>query len=237
VPSSVAAGVYVQYGCGASSPPGWLNFDASPTLRLQCLPGVGRLFRNGVRFPDGARYGDICKGLPLADGAADGIYASHVLEHLSLADFTIAVRNTFRLLKPGGLFRLVVPDLAGRARLYLQRLDRADAQANSSFMRSAGLGAERRGQGITDLARAIFGNTAHRWMWDETSLTAALREAGFIDIRRCRFNDCADPAFRAVEDASRFFDPVEGIAECAIEARKPASAPTGNCVAMLSAPA
>lgn len=213
--------LYVQYGCGLSCPVGWLNFDASPTLRLQRLPAIGRLFRNGTRFPDGVRYGDIRKGLPLADGSADGVYASHVLEHLTLTDCAIALRNTLRLLKPGGLFRLVVPDLEGRARQYLQRLDGGDAQANSWFMRKAGLGAERHSRGVAALARAAFGNSAHLWMWDHRSMAAALRQAGFVDVRRCRFSDCADPAFRDVEDAGRFMDPSDRLEECAMEARRP----------------
>jgi len=145
--------LHVQYGCGLSCPAGWLNFDASPTLRLQRLPAIGRLFGDAVRFPDGVRYGDIVKGLPLADGSVDGIYASHVLEHLALADCAIALRNTFRLLKPGGLFRLVVPDLECRARQYLSRLEDGKPQANSWFMRAAGLGAQEVANGCRQIAR------------------------------------------------------------------------------------
>src|SRR5215470_7850839 len=105
-------GLYVQYGCGVSCPAGWVNFDASPTLRLQRLSVAGPLLgKAGPRFPDGVRYGDILNGLPIADGTADGVYASHVLEHLSLADCAAALRNTFRLLRPGGVFRLVITDL------------------------------------------------------------------------------------------------------------------------------
>jgi hypothetical protein len=58
-----------------------LNFDASITLRMERLPVVGRFVKkNSQRFPDGVAFGDIVKGLPLPDGSADGIYASHVLE-------------------------------------------------------------------------------------------------------------------------------------------------------------
>jgi hypothetical protein len=58
-------------------------------------------------------------------------------------------------------------------------------------------------------------------MWDEKSLAAALRKTGFTGIRRCRFGDCADTAFRQVEDADRFQDAQVGIEECAMEAIKP----------------
>jgi len=215
-------GLYVQYGCGLSCPAGWVNFDASPALRLRRFPAVGRLLGNAPpRFPDGVRYGDILNGLPIADGAADGVYASHVLEHFSLADCATALRNTFRLLRPGGVFRLVIPDLEGRARKYLERLAGGDAQANSWFMRNAGLGVENRDRGLAALARAVLGNTAHLWMWDEGSMAAALRQAGFVDVRRCRFNDCEDPAFRLVEDPARFCDPAAELVECAMEGRRP----------------
>src|SRR5687768_2759097 len=100
---------YVQYGCGWSAPPSWLNFDASPTLRFERLPIVGRLYsRNAQRFPRNVRYGDIVKGLPIAPVSCKGIYCSHILEHLSQEDVEIALANTFRYLRSGGTFRLVV---------------------------------------------------------------------------------------------------------------------------------
>jgi SAM-dependent methyltransferase len=197
-------------------------------LRLQRLPAIGKLLRNRPRFPDGVRYGDILRGLPLADGSVDGIYASHVLEHLSRADCTVALKNTIRLLRPGGLFRLIVPDLEARARTYLERLHGGDAQANSWFMRNAGLGSEHRRRGAAALARTAFGNAQHLWMWDESSVRDALGHAGFVDIRRCWFDDCTDPAFRLVEDAARFRDPSLPFDECAMEARRPVDSSTAS---------
>lgn len=216
-------GVYIQYGSGPySCPAGWINFDVSPTLRLQQLPMIGRLFQYGVVvFPEGTRYGDIVKGLPIPDGSADGIYASHVLEHLSLDEFWIAIRNTFRLLKPGGIFRLVVPDLESCARQYLAKLEYGDAEANSCFMRKAKLGLEHRKKSLEAWARSIFGNSAHLWMWDEYSITAALEKIGYNEIRRCHFNDSRDDAFRQVEERERFIDEKSGLEECAMEAIKP----------------
>lgn len=215
-------GTYIQYGCGTSCPPGWLNFDASPTLRLQQLPVIGKAFRRGeVVFPEEVRYGDIIKGLPVADGSADGVYASHVLEHLSRTDFWVALHNTWRLLKSNGIFRLVVPDLEQRARKYVVKLDAGNVEASSWLMQTTSLGADSRKRGFTALARAMFGNSAHLWMWDEKSMAGALEKVGFVDIRRCRFNDCRDRNFCLVEEFDRFNDQLENIEECAIEARKP----------------
>src|SRR3984893_10399938 len=165
--------IYLQYGCGQSCPGGSINFDASPTLRLQRLPVIGRLFKRGATvFPDGVRFGDIVRGLPIPDGSVQGIYASHVLEHLSYADFWRALDHTFRLLRPGGIFRLVVPDLKSRAQKYVERLETGQTDANSWFWRSARLGSEGSPRGPVALARSLIGRSAHLWMWDEISLAA-----------------------------------------------------------------
>jgi SAM-dependent methyltransferase len=222
VPEVAEHAVYVQYGSGLSCPPGWINFDVSPLLRLQRLPVIGALFKRGLTvFPDGVRFGDIVSGLPIADATVDGVYASHVLEHLSHEDFWKALHNTYRLLKPGGRFRLIVPDLEARARGYLQRLDRGGQNANDWFVEVLGMGARQRARGVGGAIRAAVGNSAHLWMWDERSLRAALEQVGFVHVRRCQFNDSADQAFRAVEDRVRFRDEHHAIDECAMEAERP----------------
>ncbi|MEY4239824.1 MAG: hypothetical protein RL339_2425 [Pseudomonadota bacterium] len=138
---------YVQFGAGWSAGEGWLNFDASPTLRLERIPLLGgllgRLKGNPERFPDGVRYGDIVKGLPVPDGSVDGLYASHVLEHLALEDMRLALKRSLALLRPGGVFRLIVPDLASAAQAYCAAL--GDPEAAHRFMRATYLGREHGG--------------------------------------------------------------------------------------------
>src|SRR5712691_5357503 len=104
--------LYVHYGSGWCAPPNWRNFDASPTLRFERIPVIGRLYtKNATRFPENIEYGDIVKGLPIEDESCKAIYCSHVLEHLSLEDFRVALRNTHKLLRKDGVFRFVMPDL------------------------------------------------------------------------------------------------------------------------------
>lgn len=86
---------FVQYGCAWSAPESWRNFDASPTLRFERIPVVGKLYtKNESRFPENVEYGDITKGLPVNDTSCDAVYCSHVLEHLSLSDCRVALKNT-----------------------------------------------------------------------------------------------------------------------------------------------
>ena len=48
-----------------------------------------------------------------------------------------------------------------------------------------------------------------------------LREAGFVNVRRCAFNDSEDPMFKAVEERGRFVDETNNLTELAMECRKP----------------
>lgn len=205
--------LYIQYGCGFSAPQGWRNFDSSPTLRFERLPLVGRLYtKNSTRFPANVEYGDIVTGLPVSPGTCAGIYASHVLEHLTLADFRIALKHTYDLLQSGGTFRLVVPDLEVRAQQYL---DSKTATAAEVFMRETRLGIESRPHSRLAQLLDLFSGSKHLWMWDVKGLAHELGQVGFVEIRRCQYGDSSNPMFKLVENPQRFVDAV------AMDARKP----------------
>ncbi len=221
--ASPEGGMYVQFGCGFCAPEGWRSFDSSYTLLYERLPIVGRLFtKNSSRFPPSVQYGNVVKGLPVAPNSCRGIYASHVLEHLAFEDCRIALANTYRALRPDGIFRLIVPDLELDARRYLQALATESPSAGEAFMESMALGRRRQPSGIIPLLYSFLNSSAHLWMWDFPSMRHQLEEAGFVRVRRCSYHDSDDPGFLLVEDALRF----EGA--LAIEARKPAKPTTGQ---------
>ncbi len=78
-----------------------------------------------VAVDDSVMAHDICEGLPFDDGTFDVVYHSHVLEHLSPVDGESLVSECHRVLRPGGVLRMVVPDLERIAELYLQMLRKA----------------------------------------------------------------------------------------------------------------
>ena len=217
----MSGGLYVQYGCGLCAPDGWLSFDASPRLTIERVPGLRFLMRQtaGLLFPANARPGDIVAGLPVADGTARGVYCSHVLEHLRRDELPIALRNTYRMLVPGGLFRLVVPDLHWRALRYVQAAERGDPAAADALMAACALGVRTRARSVAPALREKFSRNEHLWMYDGAALGLLLEQAGFERIRRCDFGDCGDPMFALVEDRARFFE--SGERELALEAAKP----------------
>ncbi|MCC7145357.1 MAG: methyltransferase domain-containing protein [Phycisphaeraceae bacterium] len=96
----------LNLGCGHRFHPQWINMDLYPAS-----PGV--------------IAHDLRKGIPLAEGECDAVYHSHVLEHLPPEEGRNLLRECWRVLKPGGIVRVVVPDLEGIARQYLAALDHA----------------------------------------------------------------------------------------------------------------
>lgn len=197
--------MYVQYGCGFSAPPEWVNFDASNTLKWERMPLVGLIYtKNKQRFPPNVRCGDIVRGLPVEDHSCRGVYASHVLEHLALEDFHTALANTRRMLQARGVFRLIVPDLEWIAREYVNRLNAGDRLACHFFLSETCLGRSKRPRGLGGFLYEWLRTSAHQWMWDAPALEGALREHGFTDVRRCAYQDAEDRMFDLVEDQDRF---------------------------------
>ena len=193
---------YVHYGCGFYAPASWRNFDASPTLRFERLPIVGSLYsRNASRFPENVEYGDIVRGLPVAEGSCRAVYCSHVLEHLSLDEFRSALRNTRTLLQGGAIFRLVMPDLEECVKVYTSS---QDADAAIRFMSSSGLGTEARPRSARTLLSALFGHARHHWLWDFKAARLELERSGFREVRRAHYGDSSESRFADVEEPARW---------------------------------
>ena len=104
------------------------------------------------------------------DDSVAEIYASHVIEHLSYKrELPQALSEFNRVLVPGGRVRIGVPDLPTLCALYLDpALDAAERY---------------------EVTRMMFGGQLdpadfHYAGFDEESLTAYLRKAGFVDVAR-----------------------------------------------------
>jgi predicted SAM-dependent methyltransferase len=174
--------VAINLGCGASTCPGWINVDNSPAARLANYPWLRTLaYRAGVLsrrqyeipWPKGVIVHDLRKPLPFATGSADYVYASHILEHFHPEEGAALLTEVCRILKPGGLARVVVPDLTYGVHRYLDELRSPGsgeaASAFLSWMQMVGRGRRH----------------AHRWMYDAPSLTALMKRCGFAAVRVC----------------------------------------------------
>lgn len=66
---------------------------------------------------------NILKGLPFEDDSIDAIFSSCMLEHFTLEQALAHCKECYRVLKKGGIVRIVVPDLEDVCREYLRVLD------------------------------------------------------------------------------------------------------------------
>jgi len=95
--------ILCNFGCGTRHHSAWINID---------FHGDGETVLQW----------DLRQGLPLPDGSCDAVYSSHTIEHFDRTGARKFLAESYRVLKPGGILRLVMPDLEGIARAYLECL-------------------------------------------------------------------------------------------------------------------
>jgi len=123
---------------------------------------------------------------------ADEIYSSHSLEYFDLFETEAALREWWRVLKPGGELYLAVPDFRALIRVYEETQDLA-AIHGPLFGRWPVLGTD----------EVVY----HKSAWDSTTLVKTLSHAGFEDIEAydpAEFLSSIDPDF---DDYSLAFYP------------------------------
>ena len=89
----------LNWGCGPITPYGWVNSD------IVAHPGVNVV-------------ADIQKGLPLADGEFDYVVSIHALPEIPFRGQAQVLAELRRVLRPGGVLRLGLPDMDKAIRAY-----------------------------------------------------------------------------------------------------------------------
>lgn len=109
---------------------GWINTDITPHMWITKIPYFSYIlykfkFMSHERYlqhTQGAfknlRYLNLCKPLPYEDNTLEAIFSSHVFEHLFLDEVKRLIIECHRVLKKGGICRVVVPDLEKIMLLY-----------------------------------------------------------------------------------------------------------------------
>jgi SAM-dependent methyltransferase len=209
----------LHLGCGMIAPASWLNVDGSWNARLQrhprakaALSKVGMLPRQMAELPwaGDVVIHDLREPLPWDDGQFEAVYASHLLEHLTWGDARQLLMESRRVLKPGGVCRIVVPDLEYMVGEYqAQRVEAHEgffpqgatvSNADAFVLNMGFVSPVPRTGGIAIRTYAkLFDFHHHKWMYDERSLAAQMSAAGFAQVRRCGYNDSRIPGIDEVE--------------------------------------
>lgn len=196
--------VCVNFGCGTSSPSGWLNYDSSPVLFMQRIPFFSFFFNRllSPRYPPNIQYGNILKGLNIPPSSVDFVYSSHVIEHLTFSQSLICFNKVYKMLKPGGVFRAVMPDLTTSINTYINS---TSATPSVDFMKETLLGQSSTPVSPRQYLSNIFSSPSHKWLWDYKSVSHYLHCSGFSSVRPAVFNDSSySDVFSQVESPSRW---------------------------------
>jgi predicted SAM-dependent methyltransferase len=178
----------INVGCGMAPTDGWLNFDNSLSIKLASFPTLANVLhkaklinpaqmeliefcqKNKITWANGS------KRIPLPSESVAVLYSSHMIEHLDRIEAKMFLEEARRVLAPGGIIRLAVPDLARLVKQYLENGD-ADAFIESTVMTIP------RPRSLSErLGFLLVGTRHHQWMFDKKSLCKLLNESGFKDV-------------------------------------------------------
>jgi predicted SAM-dependent methyltransferase len=170
----------LNIGCGSTFLEDWFNLDNSPNAFLSKIPGIRfilyklKLISSNhyhVKWPKNIIYRDLSKKLPFSDNYLEYIYTSHCLEHLSKSNLEFILREIYRSLKPGGIVRIVLPDLKFYINEYVS--NEGNPTRADIFMK---------GLNVINKSR-----DPHLWMYDKDSIKHKLISNGFQEIVSCNF--------------------------------------------------
>ena len=128
------------------------------------------------------RY-DLRKGIPALPGSLDVVYHSHLFEHLSDDEGMAFLEDCHRVLAPGGLMRLAVPDFGLWCTNYVTGKD-----AFFDWYRRTYLDDDRKRYATRGAVfAAMLFKWGHQMAYDFDALSARLTAARFVDITRCEW--------------------------------------------------
>jgi SAM-dependent methyltransferase len=217
----------LNLGCGTrTSPhPDVVNVDWTLNIRIK----KSRLLRMAVSpILDARRRSrldqmaghllahDLSKGIPFDSGSVDAVYHSHVLEHLDRSIARSFLEETRRVLKPGGLCRIVVPDFEFLCRAYVRHLDECQSDPRQrashedfvedvleqSVRREAAGTSGRKGMARL-IDRIVLGDArrrgeTHQWMYDAVTLPHILEGLGYGQIAIQTWSSSAIPDWHEI---------------------------------------
>lgn len=165
----------LNLGCGGTRPPEpFLNVDTLIASFMFAGPEVDQL-RAEANYVE---YNILTTPWPWDHERADGILASHVIEHFTCLEAREILRQCHRVLKTGGILRVSVPDAA-----YFRAVYAEDNAENAQRLFGQPLYEQDRYSTMMDYALFFIG---HKQVLSEDSLWCLIAQGGFTPSRICR---------------------------------------------------
>lgn len=165
----------LQLGCCKNPLPGWLNTDIS----LRSVYGV---------------YLDAGKRFPFQEASFEYVYSEHLFEHLTYQQGLNMLKESYRILKPGGVIRIATPDLQFLVGLYQAPEKPVHKQYIEFSAQQGKLPAE-----AVYVINRFHTTWGHQIIYDKKTLSALLEQVGFKDVRSCEVGESKHPALTGIE--------------------------------------
>ena len=201
----------LNLGCGTMTcdRPEVINIDWSIFLRIKKIKVLNRfipLFFRGERFerlssiPDNIMVYNLERGIPFASDSVDVVYHSHLLEHLEKNVAEKFLAEAKRVMKPGGIHRIVVPDLEKICKEYIMHIlsceefpeesnkhDNYIAALIEQCVRKEAYGTSQQSPSRRFVENFVLGDArrrgeTHQWMYDRINLSAKLFNIGYKEV-------------------------------------------------------
>ena len=146
---------------------------------------------------------DITRPLAFSPNVADVVFAEHVIEHVTCSEGVHFLQESFRILKSGGVCRIICPMLD---RLMTARFADANGREylrNSVLPFFADADAVLRQQlglnGINEepdpfMFSGLYMNHGHKFIWTSTLMIKVMKAIGFSDAQRYQPGEGSRPA-------------------------------------------
>lgn len=191
----------LQVGAGPVNLPGWLNTDIEP--------GPGQVYLDAA-----ARF-------PFPDDTFRYVYAEQLIEHLTFEQGQTFLRESLRVLTPGGRLRLATPNLLQILRLFDR--DKTPVQKKLMDFEIDQNHLSRIPTPETANLNLFVRAWGHQFLYDPPSLHAAIEAAGFKDVKDCALEVSDDPELRGLETHWKLIGgrELDEYSSQFVEARKP----------------
>jgi len=138
----------------------------------------------------GIDYGaDLRRKLKISDGTVDGIFCEHTIEHLSYKEADLLLHECHRIMKPGAVIRVVLPDIA----LFIEHYASGDVawfKRWEQLMFTESTDPERSVRHLATPMQALSFVTqeyGHASAWDVPTITLYLEQSGFRSVKQNSF--------------------------------------------------
>jgi predicted SAM-dependent methyltransferase len=155
IPATFPTPLYLNLGSGANPIPDFVNIE-------------------GFAQRNKDMWLDLRNGLPFPDKSVDGIFTCHVFEHFYMPELAPLVKDCYRVLKPGGVLRILVPSVEKALAAYANNDDSFFTPFPRAYKSMGG-----------KLYNFLLCEGQHRIIFDFSLMDEMLRYAGFSEVREC----------------------------------------------------